>query len=159
MIIQLLYSSHLFLFNSIYAYHINEKIMCSFLLMVYLFSAIHYITDKNDSVYHYMDCIMSRTATIVLFLNSFKYSKPYYCIMAINNIILSYGISRCIFIIYNDTTWIYSHMYFHVLTNFCLFVSLKDCLSKRNMGCARRLAGRRYRLRAGCIPRSRHSRK
>ena len=126
MIIRLICSSHLFLFNSMYAYRIKEKVMCSFLFMIYLFSTLHYITDQTDSVYHYIDCYMSRTGTIVLFLNSFKYTKPYYCIMAINNIILSYGMSRCVFMLYKDTTWIYFHMYFHFLTNLCLFVNLED---------------------------------
>jgi len=126
MIITLICSSHLFLFNSIYAYRIKETIMCSFLFMIYLFSTLHYITNQSDSVFHYMDRMMSRIGTIVLFVNSFKYTKPFYCILAINNIILSYSMSCCVFIIYNDTTWIYCHMYFHILTNFCLFVSLED---------------------------------
>jgi len=126
MIITLICSSHLFLFNSIYAYRIKETIMCSFLFMIYLFSTLHYITNQSDSVFHYMDRMMSRIGTFVLFVNSFKYTKPFYCILAINNIILSYSMSCCVFIIYNDTTWIYCHMYFHILTNFCLFVSLED---------------------------------
>lgn len=127
MLYKLVLSSHLFLANSIYAHKINEKCVAFLLFIVYLCSTLHHITHTNNSCYHIIDCFVSRSATIVLFPYSMQYSQSLFCFMGINNIILSYGISRYVHNAYDDLIWTWCHMYFHLLTNMYIYFSLTDC--------------------------------
>ena len=130
---KLLVSSHLFLLNSVYACIINEISTAAILFMVYVLSTLHHFTNTPNSIYHYADCFMSRFATLWIFVNNLKYTHVYYCIMALNNVILSYSVARCVYLIYGDSRWIWFHMYFHVLTNFIIYVGLVDCNSSNNL--------------------------
>lgn len=124
---RLVLSSNLFLANSFVAYKNNERIVSLLLLLVYVCSTLHHSTHINNSYCHKLDLFMSRSTTFLLFPYSLKFSRPSFCFMAINNMILSYGLSHCIDIIYDNTSWVWCHMYFHVLTNVYIYTSLKDC--------------------------------
>ena len=118
-------TSHLFLANALFAYAISNNVTKNILICVYVSSMFHWITYEPDSLFHYVDLITSRVATISLIVYSMNYVHYYYCIMALHTIVLTYAMSRCMYVQYPDNTyWILCHAYFHIVTNFCIYVFL-----------------------------------
>lgn len=125
----LLTSSHLFLCNGIYAYMLNEQNVFVLMSLVYVFSSLNYM--KEHFYLHMFDLIVSRVATITLLTYSMYYVHIYYTVMACNNIVMGYTISNLVYKLYpDDNLWIMYHLYFHIITNFCIFVFLKNTVEK-----------------------------
>lgn len=135
MLVTLFCSCHMFLANSIYAYYLNNWYISIVVFFVYLGSAFHYLTYTEASIYHYIDVCMSRSSVVLLIPYSTLYVHHHYSIMALNNVVLSYGVSRCVYWMYpGDFTWIWFHVYFHTITNYCIYVCSLNYKSMRERG-------------------------
>ena len=127
MLVPLFCSCHLFLANAMYACYLKNWVVFELMFVSYVFSALHYLTYTEESMYHYLDVYASRSAVGFLIPYSTKYVHYVYSAMALNNIVLSYGMSRCVYWLDPEKlTWIWFHIYFHMSTSFCVFVFLKN---------------------------------
>ena len=125
MLYPLVCSSHLFLFNSIYAYHIEEQTVSFVLFSAYLFSTLHYITNRYNSIYHKCDLVISRLTTIYISLYTLNFLSVYYTFIIVNNVCLSYALSKAIHSFFPNRDYsIYCHFYFHFISNFCIYTLL-----------------------------------
>jgi len=123
--ISIVITSHLFLLNAIYSYYLNEYFIALLMTSVYSCSTLYHLSNYSNVLLHYIDLYVSRIATVLLISYSTLHVHYYYSIIALNNIILSYTLSR---ITYHydklSDNWILWHIIFHLLTNFCIYVLL-----------------------------------
>lgn len=123
-------TSHLFLLNAIYSLYINEIFVSLLMTFVYVTSSLYHLSNYSNDALHYADLYMSRIATVLLISYSTLHVHYYYSVLALNNIILSYTLSR---ITYHydkiSCNWIYCHIFFHLTTNFCIYVLLYNIQS------------------------------
>lgn len=118
-------SSHLFLANAVLAYTMSNDFVKYTMCVVYLSSVLHWTIYEPNSMLHYADMVVSRMATMLLIVYSTKYVHYYYSILALHTIVLTYGMSRCVYVLYPDHWyWVWWHVHFHIMTNFSIYVFL-----------------------------------
>lgn len=125
MVYPLIYSSQLFMFNSIFAYIIDEETFSYILFIAYLFSFLHHATNIHNSIYHKSDLVVSRLTTMYISLYTLRFTSFCYTFILFNNVALSYYLSNTIYTLYpNKKIWIYYHFYFHFISNICIYTIL-----------------------------------
>ena len=132
--IPIVITSHLFLLNAIYSFFINEYFITLLMTSVYTCSTLYHLSNYSNVVLHYTDLCVSRITTVLLISYSTLHVHYYYSILALNNIILSYTLSKVTYHYDNlSRYWILWHIIFHLLTNFCIYVLLYNIQSSYSL--------------------------
>lgn len=102
----------------LYAFYLNQIFLMYNVIVVIIPSLLHHFTNLENSIYHKIDIITSRTTCIIshiyILYNTYDLL---FCLYTFSYMYLTYYIS-CIqyklSIIQNDNIWIYYHLYFHI---------------------------------------------
>ena len=102
----------------LYAFYLNQIFMTCNGILVLISSLLHHFTNLENSIYHKIDIIISRSTCIILHIYIlYNAYDLLFCLYTFSYIYLTYYIS-CIqyklSIIQNDNIWIYYHLYFHI---------------------------------------------
>lgn len=102
----------------LYALYQNQIFMVYNGILVIIPSLLHHFINLENSIYHKIDIITSRSVCIILHV--YIICNTYdvlFCLYTFSYMYLTYYIS-CIqyklSIIQNDNIWIYYHLYFHI---------------------------------------------
>ena len=102
----------------LYAFYNNEIFMVFNGICVIIPSILHHYINLENSLYHKIDIITSRSVCIILHVYIvYNTYDILFCLYTFSYMYLTYYIS-CIqyklSIIQNDTIWVYYHLYFHI---------------------------------------------
>jgi len=102
----------------LYAFYLNQIFMTCNGILVLISSLLHHFTNLENSIYHKIDIIISRSTCIILHIYIlYNTYDLLFCLYTFSYMYLTYYIS-CIqyklSIIQNDNIWIYYHLCFHI---------------------------------------------
>jgi hypothetical protein len=102
----------------LYAFYLNQIFITCNGILVLISSLLHHFTNLENSIYHKIDIIISRSTCIILHIYVlYNTYDLLFCLYTFSYMYLTYYIS-CIqyklSIIQNDNIWIYYHLYFHI---------------------------------------------
>lgn len=114
-------STFMYAYSALLAFENSQLCICFINVLIFISSLLHWYTNRELSIFHKCDIIVSRSAAVIYCIIGFNIFDIYFWFFATQAVTLSYLMSVYAYKLYvNTNTWIIYHVNFHFITNVCI---------------------------------------